>query len=116
MAMKLTVVGRFALILVGCVPTIPTLAQQPVAAVTSEIKPVEVVEVVEKVVELGANGKLIYFPYSVQGDTIPDFSHCGYGGGGVALPRVAVKVAISPQFGSGDDLPRLQKAVDDLAH
>ena len=33
----------------------------------------------------GIDGKLVYVP-DEQGNIIPDYSHAGYGGGGVALP------------------------------
>lgn len=63
----------------------------------------------------GKNGRLIYQAANVRGDTIPDFSNCGYRGGGVALPAVPVKVTVSPaqsvaQAPGGeatDDLARL---------
>jgi hypothetical protein len=64
--------------------------------------------------EMGANGKLIYRPYNAQGDKILDFSHCGYGGGGVKLPNVAAKVTVAPDVDDLDDTPRLQKAIDEI--
>jgi hypothetical protein len=57
------------------------------------------------------NGKLAYRA-TETGDRIPDFSHCGYMGGGVSLPRV--RVAIELEAGSGDDAPRIQAAIDRL--
>jgi hypothetical protein len=58
---------------------------------------------------VGADGRLQYFPHS-NGDTIPDFSHAGFGGGGVALPSPPVRQTVSP--GSGDDGARIQAAID----
>jgi hypothetical protein len=58
---------------------------------------------------VGTDGRLQYFAHS-NGDTVPDFSHAGYGGGGVALPNPAVKQTVSP--GTGDDGPRIQAAID----
>ncbi|MGH3714571.1 MAG: discoidin domain-containing protein [Micromonosporaceae bacterium] len=58
---------------------------------------------------LGADGKLVYTPYS-NGDVIPDFSRAGYRGGGVALPNVATKRTVSPV--SGDDGASIQSAID----
>ncbi len=60
----------------------------------------------------GANGHLVYRAANAPGDTIPDFSHCGYGGGGVALPDVPVKITVAPDGDEKDDLARLQAAVE----
>ena len=68
-----------------------------------------------KLVYPAADGKLTYQAYSAQGDTIPDFSNCGYGGGGVLLPDVPVRVTVQPEAGSGDDRARLQAAIDQVA-
>lgn len=59
----------------------------------------------------GANGKLQYFPEK-NGDVIPDFSHCGYMGGGVRLPDAPVKITIAPA--DGDDGARIQAALDNV--
>jgi hypothetical protein len=64
-----------------------------------------------KLVYPGKDGKLVYKPYTDRGDTIPDFSHCGYGSGGVAIPDVPVKVTLPPEAGQKDDLPRIQAAL-----
>ena len=45
------------------------------------------------------------------GDKIPDFSYCGYQGGGVPLPDIRVRVTLSPKK-SGDDTRRIQEALD----
>jgi hypothetical protein len=84
------------------------LAGQANAAHQETAKPVPT----SRLVYPGKDGRLVYRPYNERGDTIPDFSHCGYGGGGVALPVAPVKVTLSPEAGDGDDLPRIQKAVD----
>ena len=42
-----------------------------------------------------------------------DFSHAGYGGGGVPLPEVAAVVTVRP--GGGDDTALLQAALDHVA-
>ncbi|MBN1292192.1 MAG: hypothetical protein JXB48_10165 [Candidatus Latescibacteria bacterium] len=55
------------------------------------------------------NGKLIYIPDDL-GNTIPDFSHAGYEGGGVALPYVPVKETLWPV--AGDNAPLIQAAID----
>src|SRR5688500_16312791 len=62
----------------------------------------------------GPDDRLVYRPYTEQGDRIPDFSHCGYGGGGVPIPLVLERISLQPSSGEQDDLPRLQAAVDEL--
>jgi hypothetical protein len=62
-------------------------------------------------VSLGATGKLIYRALPT-GDRIMDFSSAGYGGGGVAIPDVAVKATVQP---GGDDSANIQKAVDTVS-
>ncbi|MFO1447033.1 MAG: hypothetical protein U1F61_02555 [Opitutaceae bacterium] len=61
----------------------------------------------------GPDGKLIYAATSPEGDTLLDFSHCGYGGGGVELPKAAVKVRLEP-LAQGNDTARIQTALDEV--
>ena len=69
-----------------------------------------------------ATGKLTYGPYAnhkrdLKVNIIPDFSHAGYMGGGVALPSYAsipVQVTLSPQD-AGDDHARITQAIDQVA-
>lgn len=70
--------------------------------------------VATSLVPLGPDGRLTYRP-TADGLTIPDFSRCGYGGGGVALPVVPVQVTLEPQSGGGDDRARIQAAIDRVA-
>jgi len=70
---------------------------------------------VSTLVQPGKDGRLVYRPYSERGDTIPDFSNCGYAGGGVPIPVVGVGVVLSPLAGSGDDRQRIQEAIDQVA-
>jgi hypothetical protein len=61
------------------------------------------------------DGRLIYGPYANQGDTrelnlLPDWSSCGYMGGGVAIPDIPVRITISPV--PGDDRANIQAAID----
>lgn len=61
------------------------------------------------------NGRLAYRLFANTGETnavntLPDFSHAGYGGGGVALPNVPVRMTISPR--AGDNRPQIQAAID----
>ena len=64
-------------------------------------------------VQTDANGRLTY-PADANGNRIPDFSHAGYKGGGVALPTVPVRVTISPV--SGDDTASIQAALDQVGN
>ena len=61
----------------------------------------------------GSNGKLIY-KTTPAGDRIMDFSHAGYGGGGVSLPDVPVKRKVKPSGGE-DDTSIIQKAIDEVS-
>lgn len=66
-----------------------------------------------KLVCPGPEGKLRYTP-DENGNTIPDFSNCGYHGGGVRIPDVAVKATVSPQPDSKDDTARIQNAINEV--
>jgi hypothetical protein len=67
-----------------------------------------------KLVSPRPDGKLQYTP-APNGDTLPDFSNCGYMGGGVAIPDVPVKATLQPDANARDDTARLQAAIDELA-
>ena len=67
-----------------------------------------------KLAAVGPDGRLHYTAYTEQGDRLPDFSHCGYGGGGVPLPVAAVKATLEPLAGEADDAPRIQQAIDQV--
>lgn len=61
------------------------------------------------------NGSLVYTPFAMTGqdnavNVIPDFSHAGYQGGGVALPNAPVVQTLSPS--GGDDTQMIQQAID----
>jgi hypothetical protein len=60
----------------------------------------------------GANGKLVYKALPT-GDRIIDFSHAGYGGGGVKLPVVPVVKTVAPS--GGDDTSAIQSAINAVA-
>lgn len=65
-----------------------------------------------RLVHPDASGRLIYAA-DAAGNTIPDFSNAGYGGGGVALPDAPVAVELSPE--AGDAGERIQQAIDGVA-
>ena len=63
----------------------------------------------------GNDGKLVYEKHANTAESnadnlMIDYSHCGFMGGGVAIPDVPVKVTLYPQF--GDDQQRIQEAID----
>jgi hypothetical protein len=57
----------------------------------------------------GANDKLSYRTIDSRGDKIIDFSHAGYGGGGVPLPTAPVAATLSPS--GGDDTAAIRAAL-----
>jgi len=59
------------------------------------------------------DGKLVYGS-DKYGNRVPDFSSVGYETGLKPIPDVAVKATLDPAP-SGDDTPRIQAALDDLA-
>lgn len=67
-----------------------------------------------KLVYFGQNEKLEYTSYSDQGDIIPDFSNCGYMGGGVAIPDLPI-VAVIEAPSKGDDSPIIQSVINSVA-
>jgi hypothetical protein len=75
---------------------------------------VRAAEPVSQKVYPGADGKLVYAS-DEQGNTIPDFSQCGYQGGGIALPDVPVKLTLVTAAGTEDDTTRIQAALDEIS-
>jgi hypothetical protein len=65
-----------------------------------------------KLVTPDREGRLVYTP-DEKGNTILDYSNCGYGGGGVRLPDVEVRVTLEPA--DGDDEARIQTAINKVA-
>ena len=61
------------------------------------------------VVAVGEFGRLTY-DFDDHGNRVPDFSSCGYAGGGREIPDAPVRVAVSPV--AGDETARIQKAID----
>lgn len=57
-------------------------------------------------------GKLAY-KHLENGSRIMDFSYAGYGGGGVALPDVPVRITLSPV--AGDNTEAIQQAIDKVS-
>ena len=67
-----------------------------------------------KLVHEGRDGKLAYAS-DKNGNTIIDFSNCGYRGGGVKLPEAPVRITLQPVRGEQDAGPRIQEAINQLA-
>lgn len=68
---------------------------------------------------LGTSGRLNYNKFANQGETnkdniLPDFSHAGYMGGGVALPDVPVVKTINPV--AGDNWQNIQQAINEVSN
>jgi hypothetical protein len=63
-------------------------------------------------VTVGTDGQLQYQTDNF-GDRIVDFSHAGYGGGGMRLPSVSVKKEVSPS--GADDTAAIQAAIEAVA-
>jgi hypothetical protein len=97
-----------ALLLGASEPTRPWLTLSPAAQREIGAAPTS------RLLGADAAGKLTY-PAGADGTVLPDFSTCGFAGGGVALPVAAVKVTLSPLSGGGDDLARIQAALDEVA-
>jgi len=66
----------------------------------------------ENYVTTEASGKLAYW-HDAQGNRIPDFSNCGYRGGGVTLPIVEIKGTVEPA--EGDCTGRIQAVIDQVS-
>ena len=60
----------------------------------------------------GSNCQLFY-KKDLLGNRIPDFSICGYEGGGVLLPKLPVKVILEPK--DGDAGTRIQNAINEVS-
>jgi hypothetical protein len=58
----------------------------------------------------GTDGRLVYTA-DAKGNRLPDFSWCGYRGGGVPIPDAVVRQTLSP-VATGDDKNRIQTALN----
>ncbi len=66
----------------------------------------------------GPDGRLLYRYYANQGEglainSLPDFSSCGYGGGGIPIPPVPTVMTITPV--EGDNTLHIQAALDSVS-
>jgi hypothetical protein len=94
------IVSRRSILQLAMAPAFLTRAQvEDLAPTVSRVHP-------------GTDGKLVYVP-DEQGNTILDSSYAGYGGGGVAIPTVPVKVTIWPV--AGDNTEHVQAAIDKIS-
>ncbi len=60
------------------------------------------------------DGGNLRYRRSSRGDRILDFSHAGYGGGGVRLPRTAGLRSVRVRPSGGDDCRAIQNAIDEV--
>ncbi|MFC1607751.1 hypothetical protein ACFL47_07245 [Candidatus Latescibacterota bacterium] len=94
----------FAILMIGLmISTVSSEARQPekpVSPHTSLVFP-------------GDDGRLKYSPDEF-GNSVPDFSHAGYMGGGVRIPDVPVKATVKP--GGDNDSGRIQAAIDKVSN
>src|SRR3954467_5604611 len=58
---------------------------------------------------LGASAALALAEDRPDAD-LPDFSNCGYGGGGVEIPNIPVRATLKPE--AGEATARIQGALD----
>ena len=63
-------------------------------------------------VSFSSDGKLVY-AHDANGNSIPDFSSCGYEMGTLDIPDIGVRVLVTPA--DGDDGERIQAALDYVA-
>lgn len=78
-------------------------------------------------VSMGPDGKLVYKPYTDKGDTVPDWSYCGYKSNEEPIPDVPTVLTLKPLPGEArkqekmayafgpDSSEQIQKALDDVA-
>ncbi len=59
-----------------------------------------------------ATGRLKY-DVDACGNRMLDFSHCGYGGGGLAIPDIAARATVPAS--DGDSTKRIQSAIDEVS-
>ncbi|MBQ1865666.1 MAG: hypothetical protein II151_01950 [Bacteroidales bacterium] len=60
----------------------------------------------------GGKAGILDFATTERGDRIMDYSHAGYGGGGIALPEAPVAETVTPSEGITDYSPVIQAAID----
>lgn len=66
-----------------------------------------------KLVHQAPSGQLHYASWNDKGDTLPDFSYCGYREGGASVPRTENVLVLEPS-GAENELSRIQDALDKL--
>lgn len=67
-------------------------------------------------VSVNKNKKIELNPYTSKGDVLPDFSFCGYMGGGIPLPKIKNVLELSPVEGNTDDTERIQTALNHVGN
>src|SRR5262249_13735068 len=102
------------LFVAGCIFSLcPVGRKSWVIAQQKQEKPgqAEVPEAQRYVAPVEDKGKLtLVYQKDSRGDRVPDFSACGYMGGGVALPDAPVRVIVDAK--ESDNTARIQAAID----
>ncbi|MEE1013533.1 MAG: DNRLRE domain-containing protein [Clostridia bacterium] len=62
-----------------------------------------------------SHGVLTYYPYTEQGDTLPDFSGVGYMGGSEKFPTSVKVQTVLPLGNMQDDTTSIQQAIDKVS-
>lgn len=63
-------------------------------------------------ISIGYSNGHVTYGYNSVGDSIPNYSSAGYGGGGVTIPTPPVTTTLSPS--GGDDTTALQNAINNI--
>lgn len=66
----------------------------------------------KRFVAAGPDGRLVY-EIGPRGDRMPDYSHAGYGAGGVPLPAIPTRVVVA--LVAGDATAMIQRSLDHVA-
>lgn len=73
------------------------------------------VEAQSKLISMDKKGRLTYHSYMDKGDLLPDFSYCGYMGGGIPIPDIKVVASVGPSANGEDDTAFIQAVIDQVA-
>ena len=78
------------------------VAAAAILGLTGALPALSAEEAPPQYVSLDPAGRLSYATDN-RGDRVPDFSHAGYGGGGVPIPDVPARVVVGPAPGDAGE-------------